>query len=252
MGIVEITEHIDALRRDGSMLADAAERAGLDADVPPCAPWRVKDLLRHTGYIHRWAARHIAECPDRVLDGPPEAEILRGGAADEELPAWFRAGHAALVETLRSADPGLECATFMDAPSPLAFWARRQAHEIAIHRCDADLANGNLGAIAADLAADGVNEYFELLLLMPAVQAITGTGETVHFHCTDREVEWVAELTPDGVALRPDHAKGDVAVRGSANALFLLVWNRIGPDNPELEVFGDRALLDRWLRLTGI
>jgi transcription elongation GreA/GreB family factor len=37
-GRVEIAEHIDALREQGDLLADAAERAGLDAAVPPCPP----------------------------------------------------------------------------------------------------------------------------------------------------------------------------------------------------------------------
>ena len=88
---MDISEHIDALRQQGSLLADAAERSGLDAAIPPCPAWQVKDLLRHTGYIHRWAARHITECPDAVLDGPSEEDILRGGAADPDLLAWFRA-----------------------------------------------------------------------------------------------------------------------------------------------------------------
>ena len=84
-GGVENPDHIDALRRQGGLLAAAAERAGLDAPAPPCPTWRVKDLLRHVGYIHRWAAQHIIECPEAVLDGPPEEEILRTGATDDEL-----------------------------------------------------------------------------------------------------------------------------------------------------------------------
>ena len=155
---MEIAEHIDALRREGDLLADAAERAGLDAAVPPCPSWQVRDLLRHTGYIHRWATRHVAECPDHVLDGPPEEEILRGGAPDPELLDWFRAGHVALVETLTAADPALECATFMPAPSSLAFWARRQAHETAIHRADAESAAGKIPEYLAGFAADGIDE----------------------------------------------------------------------------------------------
>ena len=146
------------LRRQGEWLADAAERAGLDALVPPCPPWQVRDLLRHTGYIHRWATRHLTECPDHVLDGPPEEEILRGGAPDPELLGWFRAGHAALVETLIAADPALECATFMPASSSLAFWARRQAHETAIHRADAESAAGKIPEYPAEFAADGIDE----------------------------------------------------------------------------------------------
>ena len=86
---MEIAEHIDAVRRQGESLADAAERAGLDASVPPCAPWLVMDLLRHTGYVHRWAARHITEQPGQILDGPSEEEIPRGGTDDAGLlSAW--------------------------------------------------------------------------------------------------------------------------------------------------------------------
>lgn len=40
----------------------------------------------------------------------------------------------------------VDCWTFLDAPSPLAFWARRQAHETAIHRADAQLAADGPGA----------------------------------------------------------------------------------------------------------
>ena len=113
---MEITEHIDALRCQGDLLADAATRAGLDASVPTCPSWQVKDLLRHTGYIHRWAARHITECPDAVLDGPPEADILRGGAADPDLLVWFRAGHAATqdVRLRRAVEHGVRA--FGDVP----------------------------------------------------------------------------------------------------------------------------------------
>ena len=155
---MEIAEHVDALRRQGQWLADAAERAGLDATVPPCAPWQVKDLLRHTGYVHRWAARHITECPDQIIDGPSEEDILRGGADDAGLLAWFRDGHAALARTLATADPAMECPTFMAAPCPLAFWARRQAHETAIHRADAESAADATPEYEAGFAADGVDE----------------------------------------------------------------------------------------------
>src|ERR1700749_2866632 len=155
---MEIAEHVNALRREGEWLADGAERAGLDPSVPPCAPWQVKDLLRHTGYVHRWAARHINECPDQIIDGPSEEEILGGGADDASLLAWFRDGHAALLQTLATADPAVACPTFMDAPSPLAFWARRQAHETAIHRADADSASGLRPGCDPEFAADGIDE----------------------------------------------------------------------------------------------
>src|SRR5436305_6897934 len=105
MRLMEIAEHLNALRRQGDLLAGAAGRSGLEAAVPSCPHWQVKHLLRHTGYIHRWAAQHITERPSQIIDGPSEEEILRGGAPDPDLLAWFRTGHAALLETLAAADP---------------------------------------------------------------------------------------------------------------------------------------------------
>ncbi len=138
---VEISAHIDALERDGALLADAAEAAGLQAAVPGCPGWQVRDLVRHQAYVHDWAARHVRDrSPELIDDGITESDILARGPADADLVAAYRDGHAALVAALRDADPDLECATFMPAPSPLAFWARRQAHETAIHRYDAQSA----------------------------------------------------------------------------------------------------------------
>src|SRR5258706_12045265 len=116
-------------------MADAAERNGLDAAVPTCPDWTVRDLVRHTGGVHRWAAAHVAGA--RVEPIATMEEVVGDWPADEELVTWFRDGHTALVETLLAADPTLDCYTFLPAPSPVAFWARRQAHETAIHRADA-------------------------------------------------------------------------------------------------------------------
>jgi len=205
---MEIAEHVNALRREGEWLADAAERAGLDATVPPCAPWQVKDLLRHTGYVHRWAARHITECPDQIIDGPSEEEILSGGADDAGLLAWFRDGHAALAQTLAMADPAVACATFMPAPSPLAFWARRQAHETAIHRADADSAAGTMPEYEADFAADGIDEL------------ITGFGRRRKYqpgsNADDIRLRVLATDTGDGLAHRG--ARGPPSSRGATPA----------------------------------
>ena len=116
------------LRRQGDLLADAAERAGLDATVPPCPPWQVKDLLRHTGYIHRWATRHVTECPDDVWTGRRKRKYA-GGRRRPRIARLVPRRRRRPAETLskRRSRPG-SVPTFMAAPSPLAFWARRQAH----------------------------------------------------------------------------------------------------------------------------
>jgi uncharacterized protein (TIGR03083 family) len=246
---MEIAEHIDALRGQGDRLADAAERAGLDATVPPCQPWLVKDLLRHTGYIHRWAARHITECPDTVLNGPPEADILRGGAADQDLLAWFRAGHAALVQALSTADPGLRCATFMDAPSPLAFWARRQAHETAIHRADADSALGVRPDYQPGFAVDGIDELIMGFGQRRKYRPSAEHGGDMDVRTTDTGHAWHVG-TEDG-RIQARRATGEPAsaactVTGPAPGLYLFLWNRSDAAQAGVTIVGDPGFLTSW------
>ncbi len=251
---MEIAEHIGALRDQGVLLAEAAGRAGLEAAVPGCPPWVVKDLLRHTGYIHRWAARHITECPASVLEGPSEAEILRGGAPDPDLIAWFLAGHSALVETLAAADPALECATFMDAPSALAFWARRQAHETAIHRADAESALGLAPEYAPGFAADGIDELImgfgpRRKYRPPARSGVGGAGG-LRVRTTDTGDAWHVSASAGRIQCQrePQGPPGpdDGTVSGPASAVYLFLWNRSGPAPDGLTVSGNHTFLTSW------
>jgi uncharacterized protein (TIGR03083 family) len=247
---MEIAEHVNALRREGEWLADGAERAGLDATVPPCAPWQVKDLLRHTGYVHRWAARHITERQDQIIDGPAEEEILSGGADDAGLLAWFRDGHAALAQTLATADPAVVCATFMPAPSPLAFWARRQAHETAIHRADADSAAGTMPEYEADFAADGIDELIMGFGRRRKYQPGSNADRArLRVLATDTGDAWLVEAHEG--RLQPRRDAGDLqeagcTVSGPASGLYLYLWNRAGAARAGVTLAGDPGPLSTW------
>ena len=250
---MEIAEHIGALRRQGEWLADAAERAGLDAVVPPCSPWQVRDLLRHTGYVHRWAARHITERPGQIIDGPSEQEILRGGADDAGLLAWFRDGHAALTQTLATADPAVQCATFIAAPSPLAFWARRQAHETAIHRADAESAAGTTPEYEADFAADGIDElimgFGRRRKYQPGSDPKTADGLRLRVLAADTGGAWVIEALQGRLQPRRDADGSEDAgctVSGPASGVYLYLWNRADADRAGVTVTGDPGLLSAW------
>jgi uncharacterized protein (TIGR03083 family) len=246
---MEIAEHVNALRREGEWLADAAERAGLDAPVPPCAPWQVKDLLRHTGYVHRWAARHISECPDQIIDGPSEEEILSSGADDASLLAWFRDGHAALLQTLATVDPAVACPTFMPAPSPLAFWARRQAHETAIHRADADSAAGTMPDYEADFAADGIDELIMGFGRRRKYQPTADGGTRLCVLATDTGDAWLVEALEGRVLPRRDvggQEEAGCTVSGPASGLYLYLWNRADAARAGVTVAGDPGLLFAW------
>jgi predicted lipid carrier protein YhbT len=54
-------------------------------------------------------------------------------------------------------------------------------------------------------------------------------------------------LNTDGLVVTREHAKGDVAARGTASDLLLFLYGRIDADG--LDVFGDAALLARWREL---
>jgi uncharacterized protein (TIGR03083 family) len=237
MSAMEIADHIDALKHDGGELAEAASQAGLDALVPSCDPWRVRDLLRHIGYVHRWAARHVTEQPEKVIDSPSEADILNAGAPDTELIEWFRDGYQALVATLQTADPGANYAFFLrNASSPLAFWARRQAHETAIHRADAQLAAGQTSEYKPGFAADGIDELimgFAARSRRPPQDAL---GRSMLVRTTDTKdawrVTWPAATGNRAACERmnTDNVSADCVLTGSAASLYLFLWNRSTKD----------------------
>ena len=68
---------------------------------------------------------------------------------------------------------GVAAPTFLPAPSPLAMWARRQAHETSIHRCYAESATGATTGFDPTFAADGIDE-----LLYGFYESVTRTAET--------------------------------------------------------------------------
>jgi uncharacterized protein (TIGR03083 family) len=226
-----------AIREETVGLVNAAGRAGLDAPVPSCPGWDVEKLLRHIGRVQRWAAASATAgefVPPDTLPAPP---------GPEQLGRWVREGAAALVAALDRppSDP-----TWTFTPDgTVAFWQRRQAHEAAMHRVDAELAAGQPQPVPSDLAVDGIDEWLGLLAHRPNSAPPTGRGETLHVHCSDVDGEWLVRLTDGAPAVERAHAKGDVALRGPASDLLLVVLRRLDPGR--VEVFGDRAVLDHFL-----
>jgi len=171
------------------------------------------------------------------VDGPGDPEDPGG------LPDWLEGGAAALVETLAAADPDATCWTWT-TDQHVRFWSRRMAYETAVHRWDGQGVNGEPEPFDGPLAVDGIDEHLENLPSIIGPEAASGTGETLHLHCTDRDGEWLLRLGPDGLEVRREHAKGDVALKGTASDLFLVVLGRVSPSR--VEVFGSPATLDRW------
>jgi uncharacterized protein (TIGR03083 family) len=247
---VETAGHIDALEVAGAWLVAAAEQAGPDAPVPTCPGWRLRDLLAHIGFVHRWATRYVQTALSEMLDEPPEDEILRLAPPDGERVAWVADGCAALVRALCHAPPDLCCWTFLPAPSPRAMWARRQAHETAVHAADATLAAGrHPGPFDPDFAADGIDELLFAFYGRGRPSPERGDG-AVGFEATDRPLAWTVRVSEGVVAAQPGLGPCDVRVRGTASDLYLLAWNRLPPT--AVEIAGPAAAFERIWGGTGV
>ncbi|MFF8380198.1 maleylpyruvate isomerase family mycothiol-dependent enzyme [Streptomyces sp. NPDC015661] len=245
---MKITEYIEALESAGRGLADAAAEAGLDAEVPTCPGWRVRDLVRHTAMVHRWATTLVAEA--RTAYHPGDGETPLDG---EELLTHFREGHALLVAALRAAPETLECWTFLPAPSPLAFWARRQAHETTVHRSDAESAlPSGPGAVDPAIAADGIDELFGAFHSRDRSRVRTEEPRTLRVRATDTGDVWTVHLsaTEPPRTERGAGSAADTELSGPVDRLYLALWNRVPLASVTLT--GDQGLARLWRETSAI
>jgi uncharacterized protein (TIGR03083 family) len=239
--------HIDAIEYESAAFVATLAEADQGTRVPSCPDWDVVDLLRHVGTVQRWAADMV----ERRATEPASRGESDSPADYDELVDWVREGSAGLVAVLRATPLDAEVWTFPGL-GEASFWSRRQAHEIALHRVDAQQAEltGGPDPIDSDFACDGIDEFFDVIAPFRLRERMIGDGETFHFHRTDGEGEWLVRLTPEGPEIERAHAKGDVAVRGGASDLLLVLRNRAELD--AVEVFGDPELIARWHELTAI
>jgi uncharacterized protein (TIGR03083 family) len=240
---MQTEQYLDQLAQNSERLADAAELAGTDAEVPACPGWTVGDLLEHCVGGDTWARTIVAQgragITDRVTRGDADPS-LQG----EALFDAFRAGARALAAELTAVSPDTPVWTFSSTNRTAAFWQRRRSQETAVHRYDAETAAGTATPIDAELAVDGIDEF--LTVFLPRLSDNFGeVGDaTVHLHCTDVEGEWLVARRDGELTVTAEHAKGDVAARGSASDLLLFLWGRVPVE--ALEVFGDADLLARF------
>jgi hypothetical protein len=109
------------------------------------------------------------------------------------------------------------------------------------------------------MAADAIDEWLTVLSGPiygrpdPRAAALP-EGRVLHVHATDDGLagsgEWLISHEPGGVTVRPGHGKGDAALTGPAARLLLVLIRRAPADDPAVTVFGDGALLTRWLAET--
>jgi uncharacterized protein (TIGR03083 family) len=241
-------DHLAHLRSDTTAFAATIEAGTLGLGVPGCPGWDLRELAGHLGWVHRWAATAVrtAAAPDPgAIEAPPD------GAA--ELAAWVSAGGHALADELEGVDP--DAPTWHPFPAPMvaAVWRRRQAQETSVHRWDAESASGRPGPVDPAHAADGVGEYFEVMLPRRFVRDAgvpPARAEWLLVETTDTPGSWWVRAESGEVRTHRT-APGDpsATLRGRAEDLLLALYARRGPETLASE--GDPTLVAAWLALGG-
>jgi uncharacterized protein (TIGR03083 family) len=234
---VDRAAHIDAVDRESAALADALAAGPRDARVPSCPEWSVAELAEHVGRFTGFWTHVLCEGTGRPKPPAPDPP------AEGDLGGWYLELRDHLVEELRATPPDTEVWSWKPDDQTPAFVARRAAHELAVHRVDAQLARGPHGPIEPALASDGIDE---ILLLARVADRTKGDGQTLHLHGTDRDDEWLLSLAPSGLEVERAHGKADLALRGAVSDLELLLYHR--PPVGTVEHLGDDAVLAAWHR----
>ncbi len=242
---MKITEHIGAIQHEGQLLAAAATQTELDAPIPTCPDWRMRDLVRHVGGVHRWATGYVGDRRTEEWDVDLD-DIVGTWPADLDLIDWFREGYTRLVHTLASAPSDLDCFTFLAAPSSLAMWARRQAHETAMHRVDAESSGSTVTKFDPAFAADGVDELLSCFITRPRPRRApkVSSPRSIHVHTTDTGDDWHIQIGPEDVVTSRRSSPADCTITAAAGDLYLFLWNRLS--DAGVSVDGDRDLLALW------
>lgn len=256
-----ISAHIEAVAAEGQKFAAAARRGDIDAPVSACPGWQLRDLVRHLGEIHLWAAGNVALRPGSGLDIEDRSELAEQWPdlavfwpEDGHLVDWYLQTNANLVETLRAAPADVPAPTFLPAPSPLAMWARRQAHETAIHRLDAEQAAGTSTAFDPAFAADGIDEllygFYESVVRTAERQIPLEAPQTIRVHAHDTGDDWSMTISAGGIHAAPDATSADLVLTATASDLYMTLWNR--GEGPTITATGDHRLLELWHEHTGV
>jgi uncharacterized protein (TIGR03083 family) len=230
------------------MLA-AVSVADLDAQVPTCPGWTVRDLVTHTGQVHSQKTETVRG--DWTDGSPPWPDRPEG-----DVRSWFNEGIEEMLAVFRDADLDAPTWTWCNHDHTVEWWVRRMAHETLIHGADAVIAIGGTPEVDESLAEDGIEEIlFEMMVDAPAWAELTKGDRVVSIVTPGRS--WIVRTASwDGkspnthkmyveepaLVLVSDGIEPDAQITGSAAELNLWLWGR--GDLPAGAMTGDAALAD--------
>jgi uncharacterized protein (TIGR03083 family) len=236
-----------ALREDGPALQDAVAETGPDVQVPSCPEWTVAALVEHLTVLLRWVRENVA----RGVITKPEDRVTPVPRPDwPDALDGLRRELTGTIETLDALEPEFPAWTWPAQPKKAGFWHRRMAHEVSVHRWDAELAAGRPTPIETKLAADGVIEVLDTWLPAGRGKCPADRAGMVALSAGDLEQTWHVRLRKGGgvalldtdTILDDDDLHERAIAQGSASDLQLALWGRVGFD--VLTLSGEERLFD--------
>ena len=226
---------VSEIRRDSATVARLAAAGSLDAPVPSCPAWTLRDLVVHLGAVQRfWAANIRAARPDEPdTSGPDPDDPSAPRPADADLSSWMQASTDALVDAIGDATDDAPCWTWWGEPRTAGAVARHQVQEAAVHRWDAEATAGTPNPLDAGAAADAIDEFLAVSL-GDALDELQGS---VTLTTSDTDATWT--VGRDG---------GPVAdIVGTASDLLLVLYRRV--EDTAVTIEGDAELAATFLGL---
>lgn len=237
---MEFAEYQSSISEEAGLLRAAVMTAGADAAVPTCPGWTALRLVQHLCRVFdmviatvRAADPHTSPGRWGVRTADPHTAPARSEAAPAELDAalaGFDDRLATMLDLLASTDPATPAWNFSPiAPRTAAFWSRRQAHEITVHRIDAQSAAGIETPVGPDLAADGIDEVLTWWIQRKrGAWADSQASGTVLYHAADAGRAWTVRLVPGRFPQTTPEAvtEPDGSVVGLADAVYRAAWGR--------------------------
>jgi uncharacterized protein (TIGR03083 family) len=209
---------------------------GLEVTVPWVPAWSARELVGHLGTVHRWATAILGAGTSE----PPGAGTRQTPPHDDLLD-WYAVGLTELVATLRTTPPDTPAWHMSPAAEPIAAsWARRQAHELVVHRMDLEVAAAVPHApVELDLAEDGIDELLSVVVPRWAhAEPLITAAATCAVTAADTGRTWSVRVERGAVTVTPNlSGTEDAHLQGSSTQLLLRLWGRPAT----IELTGDPA-----------
>ena len=233
----------------------------LDRPVPTCPGWTFRQLATHVGRGHRWAAQIVAT---RATMPIPMREV-----ADGKLPSdpaqhapWLNAGANQVIEARSRPLAAMWCGRYPASARPASgaaagptkppsTWPTLSSRPDATSTWPLTLprtasTNGSPASRPAPREPP-TRPPRQRRTCAETARACMFTPPTPG--CPAPASGWSPGHRA-GVTVARGHGKADVAVRGPAVGLLLVLTRRLPPSAPGIEVLGEHALLTHWLQHT--